>query len=302
MRLAPAVALSIALVLSARGSARAEDPPAAADEVVLDFSKEMRVSDLLNQAARHMGRSILWQVDDKAITGKKIGGADTSTLRIPKRRLLSALRALLVAQEVVLIPIPAGDAPAYFAMDARSLASQYILKLKPELVEINDQTADALSREEGLFVTATISASNLDTLRDASAALRRLVTSNNIGSVQELPDAKVFVVTDFAPNVVQVWRTIRAMDAGAARRRPQVETIRLVHARAEKLVPVLEQLTGAGSRTAQPPGAPGGLDGPGRLRVAADVAGNTLVVVGSPEDLALVRDVVEKLDQPEKGR
>jgi type II secretory pathway component GspD/PulD (secretin) len=300
MRFASAVALSLALALSAGGSARADDPPAGADDLVLDFSKEMRVSDLLNQASRHMGRSILWQVDDKAITGKKIGGADSAVLRIPKRRLLSALRALLVAQEVVLIPIPAGDAPAYFAMDARSLASQYILKMKPELVEINDQTAVELSREEGLFVTATISAANLDSLRDASTALRRLVTSNNIGSVQELPDAKVFVVTDFAPNVVQIWRTIRAMDAGAARRRPQVETIRLGQARAEKLVPVLEQLTG--SRAAPAPGAPPAPDVGTRLRVAADVATNTLVVVGTAEDIALVKDVVEKLDQPEKPR
>ena len=281
--------LALAASAFAPGSARADDPPPAADDLVIDLSKEMRVSDLLTVAARQLGRPILWQTDDKAVTTKKIGGAEGTSLRIPKRRLLSALRALLVPQEVVLLPIPVGDGTAWFAMDARALASQYLLKVHPEAVEINESNATELSREEGLFVVATIPVASFDNLRDASTALRRLTTQNNIGSVQEVPEARVFIVVDFAPNVVQIWRTIRAMDAGIAKRRPHVETIRLQQARPERVVPVLEQLLGPAQRP----------DGVGaRTRVAADPATNSIVVVASPEDMDVVRAVVEKLDVP----
>jgi hypothetical protein len=294
MRLAFPVVAALCLVV-APAFVAAEDPPAAGDEVVIDFSKEMRVSDLLHFAAKHLGRPILWQPDDKAISAKKFSGSDGATLRVPKRRMLSVLRALLVPQEVILIPMPVGDSPAYFAMDARSLASQYLLKVRPETVEITEANAEALSREEGLWVSAAISVSNFDTLRDASTALRRLTTANNMGSVQEVPDARMFLVTDLAPNVVQIWRTIRAMDGAVGRRRPRVETIALAHARVEKVLPVLEQLT------ATPP-RPGPEALGSRPRVAADPGMNAVVVIASPEDLETLRAAIEKLDQPEKPR
>jgi type II secretory pathway component GspD/PulD (secretin) len=286
-------ALVLAALAAAPGSARADDPPAA-DDLVLDVSKDMRVSDLLTTASKALGRPILWQTGDQAVTGRKISGAEGGTLRIAKRKVLSALRALLVPQEVLLLPLPVGEGTAWFAMDARALASQFLLRIHPEAVEVTEANAADLAREEGLFVVATIPVSNVDNLRDASTALRRLVTQNNIGAVQEVPDARVFVVSDFAPNVVQIWRTIRAMDAGAAKRRPRAETLPLRQARAERVAPLLEQLVGS-----QRPVT--GLEALGaRARVAADPATNSLLVVATPDDLEVLKAAVEKLDVPEK--
>src|SRR5205814_2568134 len=140
--------------------------------------------------------------------GKRITGVPVSSIRTPKAKVLDVVRSLLVPEEVVLVPIAIGGSDAWFAMDARTLASQYLMKMRPQSVEVTDATVDALVRRGGVYVTATISA-DLDNLRDMATALRRLVTQNNVGSIQEISDAHLVVVTDFAPNVAQVYRTLR---------------------------------------------------------------------------------------------
>ena len=289
-----AAALATALSLAASGSARADDP--AADEVRIDLSREIRIPDLLNLLAANTGRPVLWSADDKAVINKKLGGTEGASIRTSKRRLLSVIRGLLVPYEVLLIPMGTPPSESLVGVDARALASQYIWKLRPQ-VEVTEQNVAELEFEDGLFASATIPAPNLESLQAARSALSRIVTQNNIGFVQEIPDAKAIYVADFAPNVAQVWRAVRRMDAAAEKRRPRALTLPLAHARAEKLASVLLDLwTPVASGKPPVPGEPPA----SRPRVTADPATNSLVLVASPEDLETLRSVVEKLDQPEK--
>ena len=165
------------------------NPPGIADMVLPD---EVLVADVLRNLSRISGKPILWSDSDKAVTSKKILGSGIS-FRAPSDRIFDTLRAVLTFQEIILIPIGTKGYEVYVAMDARTLASQFILKNKPVYVELTDAKADEIENQDGLFVATTIKVRNIDNLRDARTALQRIITQNNIGSVQEVPAARAFV-------------------------------------------------------------------------------------------------------------
>ena len=73
---------------------------------------------------------------------------------------------------------------------------------------------------------------HMQDLRNARNALTRIVTGQNIGNVTEVPSAKTFVVTDFAPNVVAIYRLLKQMDvpsASASTTTGETEAIKLQH-------------------------------------------------------------------------
>ena len=144
---------------------------------------------------------------------------------------------------------------------------------------------------------------NLENLRDARTALQRLITMNNVGNVQEVPDARAFVVTDFAPQVAAVYRQVRAMDAARARVRPRVEFVALKSALAERLVPVLQEMSGLSAKTpaaGRPP--EGAAPSAPPLRIVADPWTNQVIVSGPSEQVEKVLLVIPRLDRPAAPR
>jgi type II secretion system protein D len=287
----------LAVLLGAFGAspARAEDPPVKEVEILL--ADEMKVEDILRglMAALQNRIPIVWQPDDKAITGKKLTGA--RSFRAPEDKIFDVVRALLTFEEVVLIPIGPPRYVVYVAMDARTLASQYILKNKPTYVEITDENAASYEVQDGLFIATTIKVKNMDSLRDASTALRRLTTANNIGSVQEVPAARAFVVSDFAPNVVAIYKLLREMDVQPQGKKVQTAYIELVNAMAEDIEPILTDLfTGKQRLPAQGPNAPGGEIVDPEPRIIADMRTNQIILYATADDTAEILELVRHLD------
>jgi hypothetical protein len=123
---------------------------------------------------------------------------------------LPELRRVLAANELALVPMGTPGKELYWVMDARQQGA--ILKLKAQTIDLNDSTLASFENQDGLFVTAAIH-TKLTSLRDARQALSRIVTQQNIGNVTEVPDASLFIVTDFAPNVCAIYRLVRQMEA-----------------------------------------------------------------------------------------
>ena len=246
-------------VLLGASSARADDRAKGPDDFEIYLGEDIEIKELLKAVTAKTQKPIVWSDQDKAVTGKKIQG--TLSIRTPKDKLFDTIRALLTFQEIVLIPIGPKGYEVYVAMDARTLASQFILKNKPVYVELDDAKADEIENQDGLFVATNIKVKNIDNLRDARTALQRIVTANNIGNVQEVPAARSFVVTDFAPNVVAIYRLLKQMDV-----QPQGKTVRqqyfaLNYALAEDIEPILQDLfTGKQRISAPQPNQPGGGD------------------------------------------
>ena len=310
------------LVAGAR-HARADEPPAApvpapggppaaarreppAEPALVE---EMPVTTLLKNLSRTTGISISWGDQDKAVATKKL--LVTGTQRpMSAEQTFDAARALLASAEIVLIRHGPIEGRMFVAMDARTLASQFILKAQPEVIEVTDELVPTLLGQGGRFVSATISVRHLTELRDARTALQRLITQNNIGSVQEVPAARAFVVADFAPNVAVIYRMIRQMDVPPAptltpeAKRTSPAYFALKHANAGRVEVLLQRLfppkTATASAPTQVPGAPAGTaaglapDSP--PRISSDEASNQVIVIANADDTAAIADIIRRVD------
>jgi general secretion pathway protein D len=270
------------------------NPPGTANMVLPD---EVLVADVLRSLSKITGKPILWSDGDKAVTTKKIMGSGI-TFSAPSDRVFDTLRAVLTFQEIILIPIGTKGYEVYVAMDARTLASQFILKNKPVYVDLTDAKADEIENQDGLFVATTIKVKNIDNLRDARTALQRIITQNNIGSVQEVPAARAFVVTDFAPNVVAIYRLLKQMDVQPEGKKVQQKYLSLNFALSEDILPILQDLfTGKQRISNVPQGQPGSPDivDP-EPRIISDPRTNQIIVYATADDIQEITALVEHLD------
>ena len=122
------------------------------------------------------------------------------------------------------------------------------------------------------------------------AVLRPLISPNNTINVN--PGNNSLVITDYADNLQRLARVIAAMDLPNA---TQVEVWPLKHALAVDLAPLVLRLTQSGATGA----GQGQADGAFRTAVVAEPRSNALIVrAANPARVALIRSLVERLDQP----
>lgn len=294
------VAVVATLAAGFARDAVAADAPGApkAGDVDLFIGEEIEIKDLLKAVTSVTKIPILWSDTDKAVT-RKIQGS--TKLRAPGgEKLFDMVRGLLTFQEVVLVPIGPDGYRVYVAMDARTLQNQFILKNKPVYMEIDDKVAAEIEGQDGLFVATTLKVKNIDNLRDARTALSRVVTGQQVGNVQEVPAARAFVVTDFAPNVVAIYRLLKQMDVQPEGKQLKQAYIQLNYALAEDIEPILTDLfTGKQRVTQQQPGQPGGGDvvDP-EARIVAEPRTNQIIVYAIEEDIVEIKALVTELDKP----
>jgi general secretion pathway protein D len=125
--------------------------------------------------------------------------------------------------------------------------------------------------------------------------LRPLISPNNTINVNAGNNS--LVITDYADNLQRLGRIIAALDVSNA---TDVEVIPLRYALASDLAPLVARLVEAsGSTTPGTAGQPGQADTSYRTAVVAEPRSNALIArAANPARLALVRSLVQKLDQP----
>ena len=292
---------------SPRASGGSEGGIAWADEETVDIvigDEEVEIEDFLRAVARATKTPLVWNPQDKNIRGKKIIG--NVNLRAPKGELFALARALLTFYELVMIPVGPGDYKVQLVMDARQTSS--ILKLKPEYVKLTEENLGLYETADGKFITTTIRVENMTDLRNARNALTRIVTGSNIGNVTEVPAAKAFVVTDFAPNVVAIYRLLREMDVKPSGREIVSAYVDLEHAVSDEIEPILTDLfTGRERITSRAPTGgrrPGtsstssGVDEDPEPRILSDPRTNKIIIYGIRRDVDEILNVIENLDVP----
>lgn len=285
--------LLAATLLLAPATATAEE-----DRSTLNVMSDTDIVTLLETVRQTTGYSIVWNPHDKNIRGKKITGG-TKFVGTPEE-IFSQFRALLTFYELVTIPLGSKDSPTWAVMDARQTSS--ILRLKPTNVNLDESNLDAFANKDGLFITTTIQVEHMNDLRNARNALTRIVTGSNIGNVTEVPDAKAFVITDFAPNVVAIYRLLKRMDRPSRSSSTTAGTtvaIDLEHAQAREAATTLTGLFAASATLPQQRGRqPSTYGAPTAPRIVADGRTNRLLVTGSKEAIAKVREAVALVDVP----
>ncbi|MDM7941030.1 MAG: type II secretion system secretin GspD [Hydrogenophaga sp.] len=131
---------------------------------------------------------------------------------------------------------------------------------------------------------------NHESANNLVPVLRPLIGPNNTINVN--PGNNSLVITDYADNLQRIGRIITALDVAGA---TDVEVIPLQHA-------VAADLAGLVSRLIDPAvtaGGPGATDASYRTTLIAEPRSNSLVLrAANPARLALVRNLVARLDQP----
>ncbi|CAN7286046.1 type II secretion system secretin GspD [Acidovorax sp. LjRoot66] len=123
--------------------------------------------------------------------------------------------------------------------------------------------------------------------------LRPLISPNN--TINLNPGNNSLVITDYADNLQRLGRIIAAMDVSNA---SDVEIIPLRNALAVDLAPLVARLIDGGSGAA-PAAAQGQADTSFKTTLLAEPRSNSLILrAANPARVAMVRALVDKLDQP----
>jgi type II secretory pathway component GspD/PulD (secretin) len=267
---------------------------------LIEADTPVEVAELLRQVSLAADVRIQFDPESKTLRNATLGGARVR-LSGSRADLIDQLRRLLVAYDLVVSPVGPPTAHHYLVEDVKG--SNAMFRLHPEFVSIHAGNVDALGAQAGRFVTTWIPLQHVGDLRNARAALQRLVSQGNVGSVTEVPQAGGLVVTDFAPNVASVFRIIVAMDRASAGTTTAGTTVAIPveHGNAVDLAALLvahyaDVPAGPTTRGAAPEAS--GAQPP---RITADRRTNRVLVTGSDEAVEAVRAALALLDVPVPG-
>lgn len=285
---------------------RASGPAWAEDDRLarISLTDEISIEDFLKYVGRAAPgrRPIVWDPNQKQMKERKILGS--TNLEAPDDQIFELVRALLTFYELAMVPVGPRGYEVYLVMDARQQGA--ILKLKPRTIDLDQSNLAEYENQDGLFVSATIRVENMTNLRDARQALSRIVTQQNIGNVTEVPASRSFVVTDFAPNVVAIYRLLKQLDVTPTGKRLMSAYLTLKYASADEIEPIISDLfTGrervAINRASQPQPQGGGtsdIDQDPEPRIISDLRTNQLIIYATQDDIREIQDVIDHLDVP----
>jgi general secretion pathway protein D len=159
-------------------------------------------------------------------------------------------------------------------------------KLQSGAVTVGEAGGGALGNQ----ITTQIFKLNFESANNLVPVLRPLISPNN--TINANPGNNSLVITDYADNLRRMARIIAAMDVANA---TEVEVLALKHAIAVDLAPLVLRLVESSGT-----GAPAGqADTSFRTTLIAEPRSNTLILrAANPARVALVKSLVEKLDQP----
>ena len=162
-------------------------------------------------------------------------------------------------------------------------------KLQTSAVTVSEGEAGGLPA--GNQIATQIFKLSYESANNLVPVLRPLISPNN--TINANPGNNSLVITDYADNLRRISRIIAAMDVANA---TDVEVIPLKHAIASDLAPLVLRLIGS-SAAAAPAGQ---ADTSFKTTLLAEPRSNALIVrAANAAQLALVKSLVTKLDQPD---
>jgi general secretion pathway protein D len=132
---------------------------------------------------------------------------------------------------------------------------------------------------------------NFENANNLVPVLRPLISPNNTINVN--PGTNSLVITDYADNQQRIARIIAALDISSA---ANIEIFPLKHALASDLAPLVLRLVDPGASASAPAGQG---DTAQKVSLLVEPRSNSLILrTANPAQTALVKSLIEKLDQP----
>jgi general secretion pathway protein D len=198
------------------------------------------------------------------------------------------------------LPVPPAEALRLFAAQLRTqgfalVESAGLYTVVPEAeakLRSVAVSAGAVPASSGQIITQ-IFRLNHENANNLVPVLRPLISPNNTINVN--PGNNALVITDYSDNLQRLGLIISALDVANA---TGVEVIRLQHAIAGDLAPMVQRLIDSGA-AAGSPSAQGQTDNSFKTTVLAEARTNSLIVrAANPARLALTRSLADQLDRP----
>ena len=161
-------------------------------------------------------------------------------------------------------------------------------KLQSGAVTLDSGPASGMAM--GNQITTQIFRLNFESANNLVPILRPLISPNN--TINANPGNNSLIITDYADNLRRMARIIAAMDVSNA---TEVEVLPLKHAIAVDLAPLVLRLVESSGTGA----VAGQADTSFKTILVAEPRSNTLILrAANPARVALVKSLVDKLDQP----
>ena len=199
-------------------------------------------------------------------------------------------------------PVPAAQALRLFAVQLRTqgfalVESAGLYTVVPEAeakLQSGAVSAGPVPNAGGQILTQ-IFRLNHENANNLVPILRPLISPNN--TINLNPGTNALVITDYADNLQRLGRIIAALDVANA---TGVEVVRLRHGIAGDMAPLVQRLIDSGAATAAgAPATAGQTDASFKTTVLPEVRTNSLILrAANPARMALVRTLIEQLDQP----
>ena len=163
-------------------------------------------------------------------------------------------------------------------------------KLQSGVVSVSEADSPGTGVGTNNQIITQIFKLNFESANNLVAVLRPLISPNNTINVN--PSTNSLVITDYADNLRRIAQIIEAADVANA---TNVEILPLKHAIAVDLAPLVLRLIESSAS-----GAPAGqADTSFKTVLVAEPRSNTLILrAANPARVALVKSLVDKLDQP----
>ncbi len=147
------------------------------------------------------------------------------------------------------------------------------------------------------YITRLITLKNVDASELATTVLAPLIPKTS--SIAAFPASNTLIITDSAANIDRLTRIVRELDVPSSL--DMVETFPLVYAAADEVAQICTQiLAEGGTSPVARRRATGNVQTAGSKEVSKVIPyarGNMLIVLASKDDMAVVRDLIVKLDQ-----
>ena len=271
--------MALAVVCLTAPWAQAQDKPMATPPALKAPRKEPVTLNFVNAEIEAVARTLATLSGYNVVVDPRVKGTMSlsSNLPVPPAQALRLFAAQLRTQGFALVE----SAGLY------TVVPEAEAKLQSSAV-----SAGAVPASSGQIVTQIFKL-NHENANNLVPVLRPLISPNNTINVN--PGTNALVITDYSDNLQRLGRIIAALDVANA---TGVEVIRLKHGIAGDLAPMVQRLIDSGA-AAGAPAAQGQSDTSFKTTVLSEVRTNSLIVrAANPARVALVRNLVDQLDQP----
>lgn len=229
----------------------------------------------------------------------------TGIVKVPRSRAYEFWQAIFVTQGFAMVPMGPGEGD--FVM-VEFIANSDKIRQRANFYPVDQLERIRTKAGEVIMTTIPLKYVKVDSVRAAvSAFMNQRAAEFNA----EVLSANALVVMGFAPTVYALYQVLQAMDQPTAAATLKFEMLRLEHAVAEELAPIIADLIATGQ------GSGGGLARPPRIvqgeqqlspnqekpepKIIADPRTNSLVVYAVDSDLNEIKRLIAALDVAVSG-